>query len=425
VAARTRKRAERYRNGDCTLGWRGGWAVADYRDAGTSKRQRVRLGKFRKNSQEARDALDAFADKRKLLSGHGKRYTVGQLWQLWLEAREKDGFDNAIYEAQWVSLKKVFANRVPYLLTDDDFRDYARQRFDLGRSQWTVYNELVRIRSCLKWAVGQRRGGQPLLRADELPKVWTPQRGRHRERVLSLDEARALVAASSEGDPHIHVFVVVAFATSARHTAILDLTWPRVDFVGARIGFDENIPPDPMNKSWRKGRATVPMNRGVRRVLELAHRGRRSEYVVEHGGGRLKTVRSGFYNAVKRAAEVCPSLGRWEERKGKKVFVTDVTPHTIRHTVLTWLEEGKVPTGRRAQLAGHKDEATTRLVYSHASPEVLREAVGILDDAFDALTHLEVQPTSEGVEIERDDDFLSQSGQGEEKGAKCSDEPTY
>jgi len=46
--------------------------------------------------------------------------------------------------------------------------------------------------------------------------------------VLSLEEAPALVAAS-KSDPHIHVFIVIVFGIAVRHTAILDLTWDRVD----------------------------------------------------------------------------------------------------------------------------------------------------------------------------------------------------
>jgi len=241
-----------------------------------------------------------------------------------------------------------------------------------------VHNELVRLRTCLKWALENRK-------ITLLVKVWVPSQGGHRERVLTLEEARALVEASKESDPHIHVFIVIAFGTAARHTAILDLEWDRVDWIKDLIEFDEGGELDPMSKSWKKGRATVPMNQGVRKVLDVAYAGRQSDYVIEHGGRRLTTVRDGFRNAVERAAKVCPTLGRWQERKGKdgkveRVFVTDVTPHIIRHTVLTWLDQA-VPDARRAKLAGHADEDITKKVYTHAAPEVLQEAVDRLNDA--------------------------------------------
>jgi hypothetical protein len=39
-------------------------------------------------------------------------------------------------------------------------------------------------------------------------------------------------------------------------------------------------------------------------------------------------------------------------------------------------------------MAGHKDERTTKLVYTHASPEVLTEAVELLDERLHALPEI-------------------------------------
>lgn len=380
--AKRKRRAARFRHGDCTLQWRGkSTAVACFKDEGTGKRKRVELGTFPRGSQEARDALVEFVDQRRALTQHNARYTVGQLWKLWLKEREQDGYRNDIYQAQWKALGPVFGNRMPHMLTTQDFRDYAKKRFDAGRSAWTVNTELVRLRACLKWA------DETDLIAKR-PKVWVPSPGKHRDRVLTREEAQALLAAAQEGDPHIHVFVVVAFATGARHTAILDLTWPRVDFIEGLIEFDEDLPPDPMSKAWRKGRATVPMHRGVRAVLELAYRGRgRSGHVVEHGGKRLRTVRDGFDNAVKRAG-IDESQGR-------------VTPHTIRHTVVTWLEERDVETRRTAQLVGHRDERTTKRVYTHASPDVLKGAVTLLEEMVAALPRKQLEAVPEGSKSDK------------------------
>ena len=108
--------------------------------------------------------------------------------------------------------------------------------------------------------------------------MWIPRPGKSRDRVLSIEEAKLLVKGVGAGDPHVGLFVELAFATGARHGAILDLTWERVDFVRGTIQFDEDLPPDPMSKSWRKGRATVPMNRGARKALEVAFAGRQTPY---------------------------------------------------------------------------------------------------------------------------------------------------
>jgi integrase len=347
-----RKREKPYRNGDCTLGRRGSKWVVDIRVKG-AKRQRPELEV--RNDETPQQALDRFAEARRAVQKQQAAHTVGELWAMWLAERAADKLDNAIYRANWVSLAPVFASRSPHLLVAQDFRDYATGRFDAGRSPWTVHTELVRLRACLKWAAEANH-------ISVRPKVWVPSPGKHRERVLSAAEARRLADGAKDGDPHICLFVVIAFATGARHTAILDLTWDRIDFARGLIAFDEDLPRDPMSKSWRKGRAIVPMNRAVRAALELAHEGRQSKWVIEHGGRRLKTVREGFANACRRAG------------------LADVTPHTIRHTVATWLED-RVPDARRAQLLGHGDIETTRRVYTHSGVALLEEAVSYLDFA--------------------------------------------
>ncbi|HEU4381089.1 MAG TPA: hypothetical protein VFR73_21165 [Hyphomicrobiaceae bacterium] len=42
------------------------------------------------------------------------------------------------------------------------------------------------------------------------------------------------------------------------------------------------------------------------------------------------------------------------------MFETDVTLHTIRHTVVTWLDELKVDSKRTAQFVGHADDRVTK-----------------------------------------------------------------
>lgn len=296
--------------------------------------------------------------------------TIGALWALWLEDRAKDGFSNTLYEHNWKTMQPFFAHRTPATLTRDDCRTWARQRFAAGRSPWTVNTQLARLRACMHWAAENNY-------LQKAPPVWVPSRGKHRTRVLSFDEVRKLIEGA--GDPHVYLFIVLAVTTGARHMAILDLIWDRVDFEKGLISYDENLPPDPMSKAWRKGRATVPLGRVAREALERAFKGRQTTHVIEHGGKRLKSVREGFANATQRAG-----LGTWAphpEKPDVQVWKTDVTPHTLRHTVATWSRERGVELARVAQLLGHADERTTSLIYTHADPHrFLGGAVGMIDE---------------------------------------------
>lgn len=352
-----RKRPKPYRNGNYVLGRRGDWWVADIRDESTGKRvSRIRLVKGGPE-ETARRALDRLADAKRAVAKNQIQYTVGQLWALYLKDRARDKLRNDIYEANWVSLRKNFENRIPALLTKDDWRDYAEHRLiEEGRSSWTVHTELSRLKACLKWAVETH-----LL--DKMPLWWLPQRGKPRDRVLTFDEADRLVRSAAEhSDPHILLFILLALSTGARHMAILDLTWDRVDFENNTIQYDENRPIEPLSKSWRKGRATVPMGSRLKSLLLRAYEARQTNYVIEHGGRRLKTVREGFAAAVRRAG-----------------LSADITPHTLRHTVSTWLKEKGVGLEYRSQLLGHADSRTTDIGYSHAQPAYLTETVEILD----------------------------------------------
>jgi integrase len=387
-----KRKREVYRNGDCTLGRReNGEAVADFRDE-NDKRHRVRLGVQFDDAERAKAALDQFAEARKAVRAQQAELTVEDIWTAWLKERAADGYSNDIYEANWVSLSAFFANRKPLLLVAQDYRDYAQKRFERGRRAWTVATELRRLNSCFKWAADTHM-------IPRRPKVWVPSPGEGRTRVLSVEEAKALVVGAQQGDPHINLFVVLAFATGARHTAILDLTWDRIDMGNRLIQYDEDVPPDPMNKSWRKGRATVPMNNAAYAALEVAKKGRETDFVIEHGGKRLKSVREGFRAAVERAG-----LGWYVvNAKGERVFKTDITPHTIRHTVATWLDEKSVETKRTSQLLGHGNIETTKL-YTHSSAEVLRPVVEFLDAAFAPL------PKISFVEAETDEETGANRG---------------
>lgn len=384
------RRSTAYWNGDVRLGKSGGWFVADFDDGGT--RKRTRLVEAKVGERDARARLDKFAEARRAVRKQQSSHTVEDLWDLWMKDREKDGFSNDIYQAQWVSLGAWFGPRSPDLITTDDCREYARSRFDAGRAPATVNTELSRLRGCLKWAHDERLIKPP-------PRIWTPQAGKPRDRVLSPDEARSLLAAARHGDPHVWLFTVLLFATSGRHKAILDLTWGRVDLHRGIIELDETLPPDPMHKNWRKGRASIAMSALARAALEDANPGRQTDHVIEHGGKRLKSVRDGFANAVKRAG-----LG-WDEEHpetGEPKWTTDVTPHTIRHTIASWAR-GRVATTFTAQLLGHRDEATTRKVYTHVNVEDTRQVVDVIDAMIAALPEkreIEAIDMSGAVEIE-------------------------
>ncbi|MFT4149206.1 MAG: site-specific integrase [Paracoccaceae bacterium] len=139
--------------------------------------------------------------------------------------------------------------------------------------------------------------------------VIIPQKGMTRQRVLSPEEVRQLIDATT--DPRTRLFILIGLSTGARLTAIAELTWDRIDLDAGLINFRAPHP----RAQRRKGRAITPISETLAGEL----RRRRPE----SGSGMVFDVaacslRLGFYRARDQAG-----LGR------------DVTPHVMRHTAAT------------------------------------------------------------------------------------------
>ena len=61
--------------------------------------------------------------------------------------------------------------------------------------------------------------------------------------------------------------------------------------------------------------------------------------------------------------------------------LSDVTPHTLRHTVATQLVRDGVPLIEVAKLLGHRDSRITEQVYAKFAPDYLKNAIGKLSIA--------------------------------------------
>jgi len=310
-------------------------------------RQRRVLGAT--NEQEARAQLDAFCKAVGAIEARHSK-TVGELFTAYTADRERDGKLVRTFWESWRALRPRFESLPIDAITADVCRDYAAARLETV-SQGTVWTELTRLRSCINWA--RKRGV-----IERAPYVWLPSKPPPKDRVLTEQEVIRLIEACEAH--HVRLFVILAICTGARSGAILDLTWDRVDFDRGTI--DLRIPEiiSPLTKKMRKARSVVPMTAEVREALLLAKAGSLSEYVIEWDGQKVAKIRKGFESACRRAG------------------LRDVTPHTLRHTVATWLTEDGVPIEEVSRLIGHRDPNTTRRIYSHPGAETLRPAAEVV-----------------------------------------------
>ena len=348
-------------------------AVVRWRDE--RGKHRERLGVY--GEDEGRKALDAWVGGLKALKSRGD-ITFKMIWDEYYEDRKNDGKRMAAFDESWRALAPRFGSMLITDITNDICRDYAKERMDRGRTVTrkgkdgkpeqvhypvtvgTVWTELLRLRSAVNWAWDHNR--LKSLGLDSKPKVWVPKKPESNQKALTVGQFIAFRDAC-QGTPHLRLFVILALTTAARTEAVLQLKWDKVDFEAGTIDLREaQGVVDPLSKRARKGRALVLMTPEARAELLAAYEGRQTDHVIEWDGAPVKKIRKAFAAAVKRAG----LDGR-------------VTPHTLRHTALTWLEEEGIAIEMISKLAAHSGPEITRKTYLHSSPELLRPAADAIE----------------------------------------------
>ena len=214
---------------------------------------------------------------------------------------------------------------------------YHEQR---GLKMTAIRRELELLRSALLYAEGQGW-------IERAPKIDMPYKRPPRDRYMTRAQGRALLAGA--GAEHVKLFIWVGLVTGQRKGAILDLTWDRVDLKGRVLDFRN--PDRPITK---KRRGVVPIAKDLAAALREAKIDARTDHVIEWRGARVRDNREGFYAARKAAG-----LG-W------------VTPHMMKHSVVSWLAEDGYTLDRIADLTS-TDPDTVRRIYRKVNPESLRE----------------------------------------------------
>lgn len=343
------KHWRKYRVGKYRLGQLNGQAVVVWTDE-EGQTHRRRLGHVA-SEIEARVALDRWVKAATLLRERQSK-TVEEVFDAYRADREKDGKQVANFDWHWKALAARFAAMDVAEVTADVCRDYATLRMDQGKSAGTVWTELTLLRSCINWAFKRNVIAR-------CPYVWVCAKPEPKQRVMSEAEVLALLDACVY--PHTRLFVILAMTTGARSAALCELKWSSVDFEAGTIDLRRHEPENPLSKKVRKGRSIVPMSDEARAALSEARTGALTSHVIEWDGEPIKKIRKGFEAAVRRAGLV------------------DVTPHTLRHTCLTWLDEGDIPMQRIAKFAGHKDARTTERIYAKPGVDTLRPAAEVID----------------------------------------------
>ena len=249
--------------------------------------------------------------------------------------------DKARLETCWKQTKPHFGHLRPDQVTREVCRGYTKRRRKQGRGDGTIRKDISVIRAACNW--WRKDNGA----------VWDlPEPPPARERWMTRKEfARLLEAAKNTH--HLTVFLHLAIATAGRKEAILEMTWPQVRWDQNQIWLGR--------KPNGKKRATVPMTKTLRTVLEKAKSVALTNHVVEYAGSRVLDIKKAYGRARKDAG------------------LEDVTIHDIRRTAGAWMRMNGVKLEDIQDFLGHTDIRVTQRIYARFSPDYLSEAADALE----------------------------------------------
>lgn len=241
-------------------------------------------------------------------------------------------------------------------------RRYAKSRFKIykdGRrepmAEGTIRRELNVLQAAINYCHSE--GYLTHTTAVTLPEAPPPK-----DRWLTRSEAARLLWAAyrSPRGKHLARFILLGLYTGTRKEAILGLGFLR-NTVGGWIDVDRGVlyRRGSDERETKKRRPPMKLSRKL-----LAHCRRwqaaGAVWAVQIDGQRVGDIKTGFNGACDRAG------------------LPEVTPHTLKHTAITWAMQKGMKIEDAADYFGTSAE-TIRKVYYHHSPDFQEDAVAIMD----------------------------------------------
>lgn len=256
----------------------------------------------------------------------------------------------------WQNLDAGFADMRVCDITQRHVNEYTNRRASgsIGRPSGasTVRHELTLLRAAINYCARAK-----MIPADDVPYFTLPAQAEPRDTWLSGDEINAMLEKALERRTRrprnpgtlsrLERYLHLAANTGARKSAILDLTWDRVDFDIGVIHFAA-----PGRRVTKKRRVSVPISDALMPVLRQAYAERKNNLVM--------TSASDIYERVVEVA--------------REVGLEGVSPHTFRHSAATHMARSGVPMWTIAKILGSTAVVIEKTYAKHA-PEFLRDAV--------------------------------------------------
>lgn len=240
------------------------------------------------------------------------------------------------------NLEPFFGDLAVEEITKAKCQEYCAWR----RAAKAVSNDTLRKElNILKAALNHDRAASRIM---VTPSVWMPDPAPARDRWLTRKEAAAVLNASRKGPWHLPWFIIISLYTGQRKQAVLNLTWDRVDLDNGKI-------------NWQYGRATnkrrprQPMPDELKMFLHYLQRYGTHGFVLSINGSNIGDIRKSLSTALKLAG------------------IEGVTPHTLKHTAITWMLQSGTDIWAAAGFSG-TSVRTIEKTYGHHAPDYMEEA---------------------------------------------------
>jgi len=260
-------------------------------------------------------------------------------------------------------LVPFFADRPLSQLSSFEVERYKKDRLKAGAAPATVNRELAVLSHLFSKALEWR-----WLKA--LPcKIRRYPEANTRIVYLSQNQCADLEAAAAQDqNENVHAFVIVGLRTGMRHSEILAIRLEHIDLERRIIWIPKA----------KAGAREQPITKGLAEYLakRLQMLPPGCPWLFPSPGsrtGHVHTIRKAFRRSAARAG----------------LDPDQITPHTLRHTVVTHLVQSGVDLPTVQRISGHKTLAMVAR-YAHQSGAHIQEAMSKLQDRLDIVE----QPTA-------------------------------
>lgn len=313
------------------------------------KYQRVRTGKGRVGKQKASKISERWAEDAR----SGVVPQLGRFTPTPFREHAAWGLENHYKSKRCFSWARLVTNvhLVPYFggrpvagITPEDVFEYMSTRAQVV-SDSTVNRERAVLSKLMELARKRK-----LIRDNPVRDVEQYEEPEGKLRFLTTKEAEGLLAVTPR---HARPAVLVALETGGRYGEVFELRREDLGFQQGFVYFRAT------NTKSGKARA-VPMTPRLRAALEqlpVGHSEAAQEWVFTRHGKRLRSIRTAFENARRRAG-----LGE------------DASFHTLRHTFASWFMQADGNIYLLKDLMGHSDLKQT-MRYAHLSPSYRKQGV--------------------------------------------------